>query len=54
MIEGEKTEAEKKAEEEAKRTAGQWWISVLVAFAIIAIIITVIIVSKFTRMMRIK
>lgn len=54
VIEGEKTEAEKKAEEEAKRTAGQWWISVLVAFAIIAIIITVIIVSKFTRMMRIK
>ena len=54
VIEGEKTEAEKKAEEEAKRTAGQWWISVLVAFAIIAIIITVIIVSKFTRMMRMK
>lgn len=54
VIEGEKTEAEKKAEEEAKRTAGQWWISVLAAFAIIAIIITVIIVSKFTRMMRIK
>ena len=54
VIEGEKTEAEKKAEEEAKRTAGQWWISVLVAFAIIAIIITVIIVSKFTRMMKIK
>ncbi len=54
VIEGEKTEAEKKAEEEAKRTAGQWWISVLVAFAIIAIIITVIIVSKFTRMMKMR
>ncbi len=32
----------------------QWWISVLVAFAVIAIIVAVIVVSRFTRMMRIK
>ena len=54
VIEGEKTEAEKQAEAEAKRAAGQWWISVLVAFAAIAIIVAVIVVNKFTRLMRMK
>ena len=54
VIEGEKTEAEKEAEAEAKRAAGQWWVSVLVAFAAIAIIVAVIVVNKFARMMRMK
>lgn len=54
VIEGEKTEAEKQAEAEAKRAAGQWWISVLVAFAAIAIIVAVIVVNKFARLMRMK
>ena len=54
VIEGEKTEAEKQAEAEAKRAASQWWISVLVAFAAIAIIVAVIVVNKFARMMRMK
>ena len=47
------TEDEKEDTEEQK-TVGQWWISVLVAFAVISIIVTVIIVSKFTRMMRMR
>ena len=54
VIEGEKTEAQKQAEAEAKRAASQWWISVLVAFAAIAIIVAVIVVNKFARMMKIK
>ena len=54
VMEGEKTEAEKQAEAEAKRAASQWWISVLVAFAAIAIIVAVIVVNKFARMMRMK
>ena len=54
VIEGEKTEAEKEAEAEAKRAASQWWISVLVAFAAISIIVAVIVVNKFARMMRMK
>ena len=54
VIEGEKTEAEKQAEAEAKRAASQWWISVLVAFAAISIIVAVIVVNKFARMMRMK
>ena len=54
VIEGEKTEAEKAAEAEAQRAASQWWISVLVAFAAIAIIVAVIVVNKFARMMRMK
>ena len=54
VIEGEKTEAEKAAEAEARQAASQWWISVLVAFAVIAIIVAVIVVTRFTRMMRIK
>ena len=32
----------------------QWWISTLVAFPVIAIIVAVIVVSRFTRMMRMK
>ncbi len=54
VIEGEKTEAEKKAEEEQKRAMSQWWISVLVAFAIIAIIIALIVISRFARMMKMR
>ena len=54
VIEGEKTEAEKQAEAEAKRAASQWWVSVLVAFAAISIIVAVIVVNKFARMMRMK
>lgn len=54
VIAGEKTEAEKKAEEEQKRAMSQWWISALVAFAIIAIVVALIVVGKFTRMMKMK
>ena len=54
VIAGEKTDAEKKAEEEQKRAMSQWWISALAAFAVIAIIVAVIVVSRFTRMMRMK
>ena len=32
----------------------KWWISTLVAFAVIAIIVAVIVVSRFARMMRMK
>ena len=32
----------------------QWWISALAAFAAIAIIVAVIVVSKFAGMMRMK
>ena len=32
----------------------QWWISTLVAFAVIAIIVAVIVVSRFARMMKMK
>ena len=32
----------------------QWWISALAAFAAIAIIVAMIVVSKFARMMRMK
>ena len=32
----------------------QWWISALVAFAVIAIIVAVIVMSRFARMMRVK
>ena len=49
VIAGEKTDAEKKAEEEQKRAMSQWWISALVAFAVIAIIVTVIVVTKVMR-----
>lgn len=44
------------AEESDKEqeTVGQWWISVLVAFAIIAILVAVIVTTNFTRMMRMR
>ena len=32
----------------------KWWISTLVAFAVIAIIVAVIVVSKFARMMKVR
>ena len=54
VIEGEKTDAEKKAEEEQKRAMSQWWVSALAAFAVIAIIVAVIVVSKFARMMKVR
>ena len=54
VIAGEKTEAERKAEEEQKRAMSQWWVSALVAFAIIAIVVAFIVVGKFTRMMKMR
>lgn len=54
VIAGEKTDAEKQAEEEQKRAMSQWWISALAAFAVIAIIVAVIVVSRFARMMKMK
>ena len=54
VIAGEKTEAERKAEEEQKRAMSQWWVSALVAFAIISIVVALIVVGKFTRMMKMK
>ena len=54
ILDGEKTDAEKQAEEEQKRAMSQWWISALAAFAVIAIIVAVIVVSKFARMMRMR
>ena len=37
-----------------QKTVGQWWISILVAFAIIAIVISMIIITKFSRILRMK
>lgn len=37
-----------------EKTVGQWWISILVAFAIIAIIVSAMVVTKFSRMMQMK
>ena len=54
VIAGEKTEAEQKAEEEQKRAMSQWWVSALVAFAIIAIVVALIVVGRFTRMMKMR
>lgn len=54
ILDGEKTDAEKQAEEEQKRAMSQWWISALAAFAAIAIIVAVIVVSRFARMMKMK
>ena len=54
VIAGEKTDAERQAEEEQKRAMSQWWISALAAFAAIAIIVAVIVVSRFARMMKMK
>ena len=54
ILDVEKTDAEKQAEEEQKRAMSQWWISALAAFAVIAIIVAVIVVSKFARMMKVR
>lgn len=37
-----------------EKTVGQWWISVLVTFAIIAIMAASMVVTRFTRLLRIK
>lgn len=54
VMASEETEAEKKAKEEQQRAASQWWISVIVGFAAIAIIVCVMVIAKFSRMMRMK
>lgn len=46
--------AEDSEEITEKKTVGQWWISILVAFAIIAIVISAIVVTKFSRIMQMK
>ena len=51
------TDVEKeKLEEEAKEqeTLSQWWVSLLFGIAIIAVLVAVIIVGKFSRMMKLR
>lgn len=52
LTDEEKKEAEEKAEEQA--TLSQWWVSLLLGLAIIAILVAVIIVGKFSRMMKMR
>ena len=54
VIAGEKTDAEKKAEEEQKRAMSQWWISALAAFAVIAIIVAITVVAGVMRTLKMK
>jgi len=54
VIEGEETEEEKLAKEQEQKTVGQWWITILVGFAIISIIVALIVVAKFTRMLKMR
>lgn len=45
-------EAEERVEKQ--QIVGQWWISVLVAFSVISILVAIIVTTNFTRMMRMK
>lgn len=49
-------EEKKKAEEEAKeqKALSQWWISLLFGLAIIAVLTAIIIIAKFSRMMKMR
>lgn len=52
----ETDEEKEKAEEEAKeqKSLSQWWISLLFGLAIIAILTAIIIIAKFSRMMKMR
>ena len=54
ILDGEKTDAEKQAEEEQKRAMSQWWISALAAFAVIAIIVAITVVAGVMRTVKMK
>ena len=54
ILDGEKTDAEKQAEEEQKRAMSQWWISALAAFAAIAIIVAFTVVAGVMRTLKMK
>ena len=45
-------EAEEKVEKQ--QTVGQWWISILMAFAVISILVAIIVTTNLTRMVRMK
>ena len=47
-------EAEKADAKPSEQPVFQWWVAALVGFAVIAILVTVIILSRFSRMMRLK
>ena len=37
-----------------QQTLSQWWISLLVAIAIIVILVTIIVIARFSRPLRLK
>lgn len=47
-------EADEEEKELTEEPAFQWWVMILVGFAIIAVIVAVIFVTKFSRMMKMK
>lgn len=49
------TEKEKlEAEAKEQKTLSQWWVSLLIGLAIIAVLVSAILISKFSRMMKMK
>ena len=54
VVEDALTPQQQQAEQERREAEGQWWVSVLVAFAIIAIAVAIIVVGRFSRMMQLR
>ena len=48
----EKEREQKKIEEQ--NTLSQWWVSLLIGIAVICILIAILVITRFSRMMRMK
>jgi hypothetical protein len=54
IIVTDEEKAKQAQEAKEQQTVASWWVSLLIGFAAIAILVSVIIVSKFSRMMKMK
>ena len=46
--------AKQEKEQKEQQTLSQWWVSLLVAIAFILIVLSVIVIARFSRMLKMK
>jgi hypothetical protein len=54
VVQTDEEKAKKEKEQKEQQTLSQWWVSLLVAIAFILIVLSVIVIARFSRMLKMK
>ena len=54
VVQTDEEKAKREKEQKEQQTLSQWWVSLLVAIAFILVILSVIVIARFSRMLKMK